>query len=127
MDVRPATEADHGRIAAVLAAAFAADPPLSWFIPDVARRETLLRRHFAASIPLYAASGSIWVSDDPAGAALWVAPGLYPFRLRDELRVLPDRLAVFGRWPRRGIGGGPAVGRPPPPQPPPPCPHHVGG
>jgi GNAT superfamily N-acetyltransferase len=105
MKVRPATGADHERIAVVLAAAFATDPPLSWFIPDAARREALLRRHFAASIPLYAASGSIWVSEQPAGAALWVAPGLYPFRLREELCVLPDRLAVFGRRPRRAIGG----------------------
>src|SRR5215208_7110542 len=105
MDVRPATRADFGRMAAVLAAAFSTDPPLSWFIPEAARREALLRRHFAASIPLYAASGSIWVSEAPAGAALWVAPGQYPFRLREELRVLPDLLAVFGRWPRRGIGG----------------------
>jgi len=104
-EVRPATRSDHERITAVLAAAFASDPPLSWFIPDVTRREALLRRHFAASIPLYAASGSIWVSEAPAGAALWVAPGQYPFRLREELRVLPDLLAVFGRWPRRGIGG----------------------
>ena len=105
MDVRPATRADFGRMAAVLAAAFSTDPPLSWFIPEAARREALLRRHFAASIPLYAASGAAWVSEAPDGAALWVAPGQYPFRLREELRVLPARLAVFGRWPRRGIGG----------------------
>jgi len=105
MDVRPATREDHGVMAAVLAAAFATDPPLSWFIPDAGKREALLRRHFDASIPLYAAAGSTWVSADGAAAALWVAPGAYPFRLREELRVLPDRLAVFGRWPRRGIGG----------------------
>jgi GNAT superfamily N-acetyltransferase len=118
MDVRPATTADHGRIAEVLAAAFATDPPLSWFIPDAARREALLHRHFAASIPLYAASGAIWLSADRSGAALWVAPGAYPFRLREELRVLPDRLAVFGRWPRRGIGGLRALERRHPHEPP---------
>ena len=118
MDVRPATTAEHGRIAEVLAAAFATDPPLSWFIPDAGRLEVLLRRHFAGSIPLYAASGAIWVAADLSGAALWVAPGAYPFRARGELRVLPARLAVFGRWPRRGIGGLRAVERHHPHEPP---------
>ena len=118
MKVRPATRADQGPIAAVLAAAFATDPALSWFIPDAARREDLLRRHFAASIPLYAAAGSIWVADDRTAAALWVAPGAYPFRLREELRVLPNRLAVFGRWARRGIGGQRALDRHHPHEPP---------
>jgi len=118
MDVRPATRADFGRMAAVLAAAFATDPPLSWLVPDAGRREALLRRHFAASIPLYAAAGSMWVADDLTAAALWVAPGAYPFRLREELRVLPSRLAVFGRWPRRGIGAQRALERHHPHEPP---------
>ncbi len=105
-------------MAEVLAAAFARDPPLAWFIPDAARRERLLRRHFAASIPLYAAAGAAWVSADRAGAALWVAPGAYPFRLREELSVARARLEVFGRWPRRGIGGLRAIERHHPREPP---------
>ena len=111
MRVRPANSSDHEAIAAALAAAFATDPPLSFLIPDDRRREALLRRHFSASMPLYAASGAIWVSDDRSGAALWVAPGQYPFRLREELRVARARLEVFGRWARRGIGAQLAVDR----------------
>ena len=118
MGVRPANLSDHGSIAATLAAAFATDPPLSFLVPDERRREALLRRHFSASLPLYAASGAIWVAGDGSGAALWVAPGLYPFRLREELRVLPARLEVFGRRPRRGIGAQLAVDRHHPHDPP---------
>jgi ribosomal protein S18 acetylase RimI-like enzyme len=118
MRVRPASRSDHGAIAAVLAAAFASDPPLSFLIPDERRREALLLRHFSASVPLYAASGAIWVADDGSAAALWVAPGLYPFRLREELRVARARLEVFGRWPRRGIGAQLALDRHHPHDPP---------
>jgi len=118
MRVRPATRSDHGPIAAALAAAFAADPPLSFLIPDERRREALLRRHFSASLPLYAASGAVWVAGDGSAAALWVAPGLYPFRLREELRVARARLEVFGRWARRGIGAQRAIDRHHPHDPP---------
>ena len=118
MRVRPATRDDHGRIAATLAAAFATDPPLSFLVPDERRREALLRRHFAATLPLYAASGAVWTAGDGSAAALWVAPGAYPFRLREELRVLPARLEVFGRWPRRGIGAQRAIDRHHPHDPP---------
>ncbi len=111
MRVRPATRADGGAIAAVLAAAFATDPPLSFLIPDERRREVLLRRHFGASLPLYARSGAVWVAEDRSAAALWVAPGCHPFRPAQELRVLPARLEVFGRWPRRGIGAQRAIDR----------------
>jgi GNAT superfamily N-acetyltransferase len=118
MRVRPANRSDHGPIAAALAAAFATDPPLSFLIPDVRRREALLRRHFSASLRLYAASGAIWVAEDRTAAALWVAPGGYPFRLREELAVTPARLEVFGRWARRGIGAQLAIDRHHPHDPP---------
>ena len=104
MGVRPANRSDHGAIASALAAAFASDPVMCFLLADEARRTARLRRHFEASIPLYAASGSIWVADDLTAAALWVAPGGYPFSLRQELSVARARLEVFGRTPRRGIG-----------------------
>jgi len=104
MRVRPASRADHGPSAAALAAAFASDPVMCFLLADEARRPAQLRRHFEASIPLYAASGSIWVSEDLTAAALWVAPGAYPFRLHEELSVTRARLEVFGRAPRRGLG-----------------------
>ncbi len=111
MRVRPANRSDHEAVAAVLAAAFSTDPPLSFLLPDARRRERLLRRHFAASIPLYASAGAVWVAEDGSGAALWVAPGCYPFRMREELRVARARLEVFGRWARRGIGAQRALDR----------------
>jgi GNAT superfamily N-acetyltransferase len=117
MRVRPANRSDHGPIAAALAAAFATDPPLSFLIPDERRREALLRRHFSASMRLYA-SGAIWVAEDRTAAALWVAPGRYPFRMREELAVAPARLEVFGRWARRGIGAQRAIDRHHPRDPP---------
>ena len=49
--------------------------------------------------------------DDGSAAALWVAPGLYPLRLREELRVARARVEVFGRRPRRGIGAQLAIAR----------------
>jgi GNAT superfamily N-acetyltransferase len=103
MRVRPASRSDHGAIAATLAAAFASDPVMCFLLDDEARRPAQLRRHFEASIPLYAASGSIWVAEDLTAAALWVAPGAYPFRLREELSVARARIEVFGRAPRRGL------------------------
>src|SRR4029079_15199262 len=90
----------------------------SFLIRDERRREALLRRHFSASLPLYAASGAVWVAGDGSAAALWVAPGLYPFRLREELRVARARLEVFGRWARRGIGAQRAIDRHHPHDPP---------
>ena len=94
-----------------LAAAFASDPPLSFLVPDAARREALLRIHFGAGIPLYARLGAAWVSEEPEGAALWVAPGSHPFPWHEELRALPARLRVFGRWARRGLGAQRALDR----------------
>jgi GNAT superfamily N-acetyltransferase len=105
--VRPASTADRDRIVATLAAAFSTDPPLSWFLPDAQRRERLLRIHFAASLHLYVA----WICEEPFGAALWLAPGRHPLRLRDEMAILPAHLRVFGRRPRRGIGGQRALER----------------
>jgi GNAT superfamily N-acetyltransferase len=103
MRVRPANRSDHGPIADALAAAFASDPVMRFLLPDDGRRQALLLRHFAASTPLYARSGSVWVAEDRSAAALWVAPGAFPFRLREELSVARARLEVFGRVPRRGI------------------------
>ena len=109
MDVRPANRSDHERIAAVLAAAFATDPPLSFLLPE--DHGPRLRRYFTALIPLYAAAGAIWTTRDGSGAALWIAPGQYPLTVRETLPVLPARLEVFGRWPRRGIGAQRALDR----------------
>jgi GNAT superfamily N-acetyltransferase len=116
--VRPANRSDHGAIATALAAAFASDPVMRFLLSDDARRPALLHRHFSASVQLYAASGAVWVDDAGTAAALWVAPGAYPFRRREELSVARARLAVFGRAPRRGIATQLAIDRHHPHDPP---------
>lgn len=100
--VRRAGAADLAWMAGVLAAAFAADPPMRWFIPDAARRETLLHRYFRDVLGLYEA----WVAE--GGVALWAPPGAWPPPLR---RVARPYLRTFGRWPLRGLRGSRAIER----------------
>ena len=116
MDVRPANRSDHERIAAVLTAAFATDPPLSFLLPD--EREPRLRRYFTALVPLYAAAGAIWTTADRSGAALWLAPGQYPLRVRETLPVLPALAGVFAPRLRRAVGAQLAIDRHHPHDPP---------
>ena len=104
MPVRPATPDDHARIAATLAAAFATDPPLSFLVPD--EREPRLRRYFTALVPLYAAAGAIWTTDDGTGAALWIAPGRYPLTARETAPELPAMVGVFAPRVRRALRHG---------------------
>jgi GNAT superfamily N-acetyltransferase len=118
MRVRPASPSDHERIVAVLAAAFATDPPLSFLLPDARTREVSLRRYFAALLPLYATAGAIWTTDDGLGAALWIAPGRYPFAARESLPVLPTLVGVFAPRLRRAIGAQLATDRRHPHDPP---------
>lgn len=88
-----------------LAAAFDGDPPLQWFLPDARRRRGRLEHYFGAMLPLYLQHGRVWTSDDVACGAAWAAPGAWPFGLRDELRVTPAMLRVFGRHPVRALKG----------------------
>jgi GNAT superfamily N-acetyltransferase len=103
--VRPATPADHERMTATLAVAFAHDPPLRFLVPEDTER--LLRIHFAAVLPLYAA----WVCEEPFGTALWLPPGRYPLSAAEQARLLPAQLRVFGRHLRRALGAQRAVDR----------------
>jgi hypothetical protein len=105
MNVRPATQADHPRMVATLAAAFATDPPLRFLVPD--DTEARLRVYFGALVPLYDA----WVSEDPFGTALWLPPGRYPFRALTQLRLLPAGVRVFRPHLRRALGAQRAVER----------------
>jgi GNAT superfamily N-acetyltransferase len=75
-------------------------PPASVGAHGGAAREPSGLRRDGAS-----ACGVVSVADDAAGAALWLAPGRWPLAPSEQLRVLPTELRVFGRWPRRGIGG----------------------
>ena len=118
MRVRPASRSDHEAIAAALAAAFAGDPPLSFLLPDERTREPRLRRYYTALIPLYAATGSIWTAADGTGAALWIAPGLYPPKTRESLPLVPALAGVFAPRLRRALGAQVAIDRHHPHDPP---------
>ena len=105
LSVRRAIAADALRIVEVLAEAFADDPPMRWFLAEAPRRAHRLRPYFRAAVPAYLRHGEVWLSEEPAGAAVWVPPG--PFRLprRDQLRIVPAELRVFGRHPLRAVAG----------------------
>ena len=104
MNVRRATPADHPRMVATLAAAFATDPPLRFLVPDDTERR--LRIHFAAIVGQYAA----WVCEEPFATALWFPPGRR-LTARDHLRTLPAALRVFGPRARRSLAALRAIER----------------
>jgi ribosomal protein S18 acetylase RimI-like enzyme len=96
-------------MAGALARAFAGDPPMQWFVPGAARRERLLPGYFASVLPLHLRMGEVWTSEDPAGAAAWVAPGRWPFPPRAQAGVLGSLLRTFGRHPVRSLRGVAAI------------------
>jgi hypothetical protein len=89
---------------AVLASAFASDPPLRFLVPDDTERR--LRIHFGAIVEQYDA----WVCEEPFGTALWFPPGRRVGPM-DHVRTLPAALRVFGRHPRRALGAERAIER----------------
>jgi GNAT superfamily N-acetyltransferase len=110
--VRRGTGDDVPRVAAVLAQAFATDPPMRWVMGASARAEDRLRPYFAALLRrLHLRSGEVWVSDDPVGAAAWVAPGHWPPPASLELALAPVLLRAFGRHPLRAVAAARVNGR----------------
>lgn len=100
--VRPATEPEVARAAAVLAEAFADDPVLAEFRP--ARpgedRAAVLGRLFTAlvrSVPAGSRALDVAVSDDRVvGAAFWQAPRPHRGGLVAFVRQVPELVAVLG-------------------------------
>lgn len=112
MQVRPATAADIPRIADALAEAFSADPPMVWFTPQDEGRVERLRPYFRALVgKLHLLHGEVWMSEDPVGAAAWVAPGSWPFSTWQRRGVIPTELRTFGRHPVRTMRGVEAIER----------------
>lgn len=106
MQARRAIPDDAPAAARALAEAFAGDPPMRWFLKGVDDRPALLRPLFEALIrKIYLPVGEVWVTDEPAGAALWAPPGRYPFSMREQAPVLPQYLRAFGRRPIRTAAG----------------------
>lgn len=98
--VRPATAADRAAVVAILAAAFADDPAMTWLWPDAARRRRRLPGFFAitARADAHPAHWDISLAADgtPAAAALWRPPGAWEIPTRAMIPALPALLASFG-------------------------------
>lgn len=111
MAIRRATAEDVPLIADALAEAFASDPPMMWFTPEEEGRVERLRPYFRALLSLHLPHGEVWMSDDPVGAAAWVAPGSWPFSAWQRRGVIPTEIRTFGRHPLRVMHGVEAIER----------------
>ena len=110
--VRPATDADVSRLAAVLAEAFSSDPPMHWVLGGPPPKVDRLRRFFEVTLPmLYVPSGEVWASEDPSGAAAWVRPGAWPFSASQQRSLRGILLRTYGRHPIRAISASAAIER----------------
>ena len=76
MDVRKATDADAGLVAAILAEAFDDDPLLRWLFPDGRRRSGLISRYFRTTAEsLYLRHREVYLVGE-SGTAMWLPPGV---------------------------------------------------
>jgi ribosomal protein S18 acetylase RimI-like enzyme len=103
--IRTATAADEDRILAVITLAFAADPFARWVTPDPLRHVSGMPAAARAFAGRAFAAGTAYLSEDGAGAALWLPPGVEPDHETLLALVsgnaaperLPGILAVFER------------------------------
>lgn len=95
--LRKATLADVPQLAQALADAFHDDPAFEWLLPNERRRPLGLRRFFAIELRAVGlARGSVWTTDEFAGAAVSTDPGKW--------RLPPHTLALHGPAFQRAFG-----------------------
>jgi ribosomal protein S18 acetylase RimI-like enzyme len=95
--LRKATAEDVAQLASVLAAAFNDDPAFEWLLPNERKRSLGLRRFFAIELRAVGlARGSVWTTDELAGAALSTDPGKW--------RLPLHALVLHGRAFHRAFG-----------------------
>jgi GNAT superfamily N-acetyltransferase len=95
--LRKATVEDVPQLARVLAAAFNDDPAFEWLLPNERKRPAGLRRFFAIELhTMGLARGSVWTTDELAGAAMSTDPGKW--------RLPPHTLALHGWGFHRAFG-----------------------
>lgn len=99
--VRKADPADRPTASAVLTAGFLDDPVTHWLVPDPRRRPGTMPAVFGLYFDAFQPHGETYLTEDGAGAALWLPPG-------QEL-LTPDALEAFGR--RVEEAAGPDAGR----------------
>jgi ribosomal protein S18 acetylase RimI-like enzyme len=97
IDVAEATVDDVPRLAALLGQALADDPLNRHLVPDDARRARVLPEGFSDQLRrVFLPHGSVLTTADRAGAALWLGPAAQSLSLREQLRMLPGMVRMFG-------------------------------
>jgi ribosomal protein S18 acetylase RimI-like enzyme len=97
MPIRVATAADVPALVDVLVRAFDDDPLLSWAIRNGPRRGDALRRLFElVLLRLTLPYGHVYTTADVRGAALWVPPNRWNQGFTEQLKQLPDWVAIVG-------------------------------
>ncbi|HEV3319338.1 MAG TPA: GNAT family N-acetyltransferase [Solirubrobacteraceae bacterium] len=101
-ELRKATVEDVPQLAQALAAAFNDDPAFEWLLPNERKRPLGLRRFFAIELRAVGlARGSVWTTDELAGAALSTDPGKWRLPLHTLALHGPAFHRAFGlRLPR---------------------------
>jgi GNAT superfamily N-acetyltransferase len=100
--LRRATADDVAPLASTLAAAFDDDPVFERLLPNERTRAQGLRRYFRIELRAVGlARGSVWTTDDLAGAAISTAPGMWRMPPRALFLHGPAFSRAFGlRLPR---------------------------
>jgi GNAT superfamily N-acetyltransferase len=94
--VRTAERSEYPELARTLTRAFADDPVMAWFLPDVDRRLARMERFFR-DLELrgpFGRHGEIFTTDDLAAVALWLPPGRWRLGPVDQLRMLPGLIRL---------------------------------
>ncbi len=95
--IRTAEAADVPALTETLAAAFVDDPVMSWLLPRRRPRRKRLRRFFALELRLVGLErGTVWTSDDHAGAVITAPPGQWRLPWAVSVRNGPAFTRAFG-------------------------------
>jgi ribosomal protein S18 acetylase RimI-like enzyme len=95
--VRVATAADASALTRVLVDAFADDPFISWAVRTDERRTAAYWRLFDLFVRrLSLPYGHVFTTDRLDAVALWVPPGCWRQGAVDQVRQLPDWMAIVG-------------------------------
>src|SRR5919112_6629823 len=90
---RLSTEADLPVLTATIADAFFGDPTMLWIVPDEGRRRALGPAMFRPFVEGIQRLGETWLTEDGAGAALWIPPGL-DVSTPEEAEAFDDAMAA---------------------------------
>lgn len=95
--VREATATDAAALTLVLTRAFANDPLIRWAVRADDQREAAYLRLFDLFVRrLSLPYGDVYTTSSRDGVALWIPPGCWHQGALDQVRQLPDWLAIVG-------------------------------